>query len=71
VEGYLSTKEVAARVGVSDARIRQLCAESRLKAEKWGRDWFIPEGAVDHFLTTDRDRRWLENVPRTSEDVSP
>jgi excisionase family DNA binding protein len=66
VEGYLSTKQVAERVGVTEARVRQLCAEGdRLPGVfKWGRDWVIPEGAVEHFLTTDRDRRWLENVPR-------
>ena len=62
MHGYLSTKEAAARVGVSDARIRQLCKQGRLGAEKFGRDWLVPVSALETWLATDNDRRYKDHV---------
>lgn len=39
----LTTRQVAARLGVSGARVRQLIAAGRLPAAKHGRDWTIRE----------------------------
>ena len=39
----LTTTEAAARLGVTQARIRQLIAAKRLPATKQGRDWLIEE----------------------------
>lgn len=36
IEGYLTTKEVAKKLGVSVGRIKQLIAEKRLPATKVG-----------------------------------
>jgi excisionase family DNA binding protein len=41
MEGYLTTAEAAARLGVTPTRIRQLCLEGRLPCTKAGRDWVI------------------------------
>jgi excisionase family DNA binding protein len=40
----LTTTQAAARLGVSQARIRQLIEAGRLPARKAGRDWLIEEG---------------------------
>ncbi|MCA1566424.1 MAG: helix-turn-helix domain-containing protein [Acidobacteria bacterium] len=39
----LTTKEVAARLGISVMRVQQLIWDGRLPAEKMGRDYFIKE----------------------------
>lgn len=39
----LTTKEAAARLGVSAARVRQLVLAGNLPAEKFGRDLMIKE----------------------------
>jgi excisionase family DNA binding protein len=48
----LTTKEAAARLGVSPARVRQLVLSGELPAEKFGRDLMIKEG--DLKLVADR-----------------
>jgi excisionase family DNA binding protein len=39
----LTTQQAAEKLGISDARVRQLILEGRLPAEKLGRDLFIEE----------------------------
>jgi excisionase family DNA binding protein len=48
----LTTKEVAARLGISVMRVQQLIWDGRLPAEKMGRDYFIKED--DLKLVADR-----------------
>ena len=48
----LTTKEVAGRLGVSTARVRQLVLSGDLPAEKFGRDLMIKES--DLKLVADR-----------------
>ncbi len=44
MKGYITTKELADRLGISSARIRQLITAGVIRgAEKFGRDNFIPE----------------------------
>jgi excisionase family DNA binding protein len=43
----LTTKEVAQRLGVSVRRVQALIRAKRLPAVKHGRDWSIPEDAVE------------------------
>jgi excisionase family DNA binding protein len=45
----LSTTEVAAILGVTRERARQLCDERKLKSDKLGRDWRIEPAAVDEY----------------------
>jgi excisionase family DNA binding protein len=55
MEGYLTTKEAAARLNVSTARVRQMIIEGVIKgAEKFGRDNVVPEAEVTR----------LENIER-------
>ncbi len=37
----LTTQEAARRLGLTDARVRQLCIRGELRAVKVGRDWAI------------------------------
>lgn len=43
IEGYLTVKEAAEKLGVSDGRIRQLIAEKRLPSIKIGNSNVIKE----------------------------
>jgi excisionase family DNA binding protein len=46
----MGTGEAAERLGVSQARVRQLCLEKRLPCIKAGRDWFIRVEDLEAFL---------------------
>jgi excisionase family DNA binding protein len=50
--GFLTTSQAAERLGVTDARVRQLIREKRLPAEQYGRAFLIKEG--DLRLVADR-----------------
>ena len=54
IEGYLTTKEAAETLSVSESRIRQLIAEKRLPTTKIGNSNLIKE--VDLKLVEDRKR---------------
>lgn len=55
MEGYLTTKEAAARLKVSTARIRQMIIEGVIVgAEKFGRDNVVPEAEVVRLENADR-----------------
>ena len=43
----LTTRETAERLGVTVHRVRQMIAEGRLKAEKKGRDLWVPEASLE------------------------
>jgi excisionase family DNA binding protein len=40
-DALLSTREAAARLGISADRVRQLIRAGRLPAQRLGRDWYI------------------------------
>jgi len=44
-----TSKEVAERLGVSVAYVRQLCIAKRLQGRKLGRDWRVRESEVKRF----------------------
>ena len=44
---FLTTGEVASRLNISTARVRQLIANGQLQASKIGRQWLVPPGAVE------------------------
>ena len=46
MEKWLTTKEVAQRVGLTYVRINQLIQDRTLPAEKRGRDYFIKESDI-------------------------
>lgn len=52
VDGYLTTKEAAERLGVSVGRVKQFVAEKRLPAEKVGHTNLIKESDLQ--LVSDR-----------------
>lgn len=46
----LTTAQAAAALHVGAAHIRRLCLRGQLPgAEHWGRDWRIPQGAIDTY----------------------
>lgn len=52
LEGFLTTKEVAAKLGVSVGRVQQLIAEGRLPATKIGQTNLVKESDLE--LVKDR-----------------
>ena len=55
MKGYLTTKQTAARLGISDARVRQMIRKGVIhNAEKFGRENAIPENEVLRLQGTDR-----------------
>ncbi len=54
IEGYLTTREVAKKLNVSEGRVRQLIAENRLPTTKIGNSNLIKE--TDLELVRDRRR---------------
>lgn len=47
MENWLTTKEVAEKVGLTYVRINQLIKSGFLPAEKRGRDYFIRESDIE------------------------
>jgi excisionase family DNA binding protein len=53
----LTSKEAAERLGVTPARVRKLCIDGLLPgAKKFGRDWFVPESAINAYSAVRRPR---------------
>lgn len=65
LEGFLTTKEVAEKLGVSVGRIQQLIAEGRLPATKIGQTNLVKESD----LKLVRDRK--TGRPTKAKDKSP
>lgn len=49
LRNLLDTKEVAARLGVSEQRVRQFCEEGRLGKQKFAGRWVITEAELRAF----------------------
>jgi excisionase family DNA binding protein len=47
MEGFFTTGQVAQKLGVSDAYVRQMILSGKLKAVKAGRDHLIPASEVE------------------------
>lgn len=55
MEGFVSTAETAKRLDVSKTRVLQMIYEDVIVgAQKFGRDWFIPEAEVKRLEKADR-----------------
>lgn len=47
IHGYISIREASYKWGVSERRINQYCAESRIPGlTRFGRSWAIPADAI-------------------------
>jgi excisionase family DNA binding protein len=51
IDGYLTTRQAAEKLGVTIGRIQQLVAEKKIKAQKVGRDNLIKEADLDSIKT--------------------
>ena len=49
-EGLLTVRQVAERLAYTAEWVRHLCATGKLRAVKLGRQWRIPESAVQELL---------------------
>ena len=49
---YLTTKQAAEELGVTQGRVQQLVAEKRISVTKIGRDNLITRAALDKFKET-------------------
>ncbi len=54
MKGYVSTADAADRLKITTTRVRQMITEKIVKAEKVGRDYFIPETEVVRLEKADR-----------------
>lgn len=62
----LSTKEVAAKLGVTPIRVRQLIQQGRLAAQRIGRDYAIEEKALDKIAPRPLGRPKAKTAPKAS-----
>jgi excisionase family DNA binding protein len=54
-EGYLSVRETAEILGMSEFRARRLIAQGKLRSEQVGRRRFVPMAAVSEYHKARRD----------------
>jgi len=47
---WITTKEAAELTGYSSVTFRQFAREGRIKARKWGRDWFLHKESVLNYV---------------------
>lgn len=59
---YKTTKQVAEELGIGPAGVRYLIRTGKLEAEKVGRDYMIPEGAMP---------KYARKRPKKREDRTP
>lgn len=46
----LTPKEAAAYIGISENKIRSLCAARAIKATKSGKNWKIPKPMIEQYV---------------------
>ncbi len=54
MNGYITTKELAKKLGVDPSRIRRMILDGLIQAEKAGRDNFITDAEVKRLESLDR-----------------
>ena len=55
MKGFYTAKQTAERLGISDARVRQMIRQGVIKhAEKFGRDNVIPESEIIRLESSER-----------------
>lgn len=67
IEGYLTTKQAAEKLNVSDSRIRQLIAEGRLPTTKIGNSNVIKEADLELV----RERKQTGRPPKQKPNLPP
>jgi excisionase family DNA binding protein len=68
----LTTSEAAARLGISDAYVRQLIAAGRITARRSGpRVLLIDETEIERFQRERRPRGWPKGRPRRADPPAP
>lgn len=67
IEGYLTLREVAERLNVSEGRVRQLVAEGRLPTIKVGKSNIVKEADLELV----RERKQTGRPPKQKPDSHP
>lgn len=49
---YISTKEAAAIMGVTESLVRRWARDQKIAAKRFGRDWQIEKAAADAYKPT-------------------
>lgn len=61
MEKYITLSEASKRWGISDRRMRTLCAEGRIDGvTRFGRSWEIPENAQKPFDNRVKTGKYIE-----------
>lgn len=59
MEGYMTVQQAAAKWDVTPRQIQLWCKTEKLKgAQKWNRDWMIPEKAERPVTKRSRKKGW-------------
>jgi excisionase family DNA binding protein len=64
MEKWYSTKRVAVMLDITERRVRALCQSGRLNAVRPGRDWLIPQSALDAYEPQGAGRPSMEACAR-------
>ena len=71
IEGYLTSKEIAEKWGVTRRRVQTLCSQGRIPgATRFGHEWAIPkdvERPTDGRVTTGEYRNWRKKEEKDSQ----
>lgn len=54
LDGWLTPREAAERIGVSPHQVRHLARMGKLRALRFGRAWLIEQAAVEAYASADR-----------------
>jgi excisionase family DNA binding protein len=52
VSEWISVKEAAEYTGYTESHIRHLLRDGLVKGQRFGRDWFTTQKALDEYLAT-------------------
>ena len=60
----LNTKRAAKILKVDQSRIRQLCIEGKIEADKIGRDWIIKPEAIEDYIKSNKKLKKIFDVQK-------
>lgn len=66
-EKYFTTAEAGTEIGVTADTVKCYCNTGRIKGEKIGNNWMIPQSEIKRYLKDESDRGRPKNVNRSGQ----
>jgi len=63
---YLSTKEAALKIGISEQRVRTLLRSGDIKGQQVGKVWVLEPEAVENYLNRTKENYRQDNPGKSS-----